>query len=338
MPVADHVTYARYLCPACRQTQVQGGLCPNDRVPLLFDRSGMVLAKRYRFRRPLGRGAMGLIWEAEQLTLQRRVALKITPATDEETNVRFRRGAMIMGKMSHPNIARIHDFGQEDGPEGLELYLVMERLEGAPLSRYASKRALSVGRSIEASIQALAALEHVHRHGYIHRDVKPANLFVTAVDEGNFVLKLLDFGIARHADTGDTNEDAPSKAQMCVTQPLKILGTPEYMAPEQILGQPLDHRIDLYAVGVMLFSFLTGALPFQGPDRYQTYAAHLRQETPSVSAFGMSEPASLRWDRWFRRALAKSRNDRFQSATEMIRSLEELRVVLRKFDALGAVR
>jgi len=169
--------------------------------------------------------------------------------------------------------------------------------------------------------------------------VKPANLFVTALDEDPFVIKLIDFGIARHADRApETPPIAPPPAPphdpydvrennrvLRVTQPMRILGTPEYMAPEQVLGQPVDHRADLYAVGVMCYALLAGRLPFTGPDRHSIYAAHLRQEPPRFSdIFAENAPHLARWDDWFYRAFDKSAATRFQSAHEMRRALLDL--------------
>lgn len=318
---------ARYLCPRCHAIWPRGGPCPSDGVTLIHDRTGQLLADRYQYRRPLGRGAMGLVWEADQVALHRRVAIKITSFTDEETNGRFMRGAAIMAKMSHPNIARIHDFGICPGPAGEELFLVMERLDGAPLARFIAQGPLDPTRAVSAAAQTLAALEHLHRKGYIHRDVKPANLFVTTLDDDSFVLKLLDFGIARPADRAHPHDPAATQTHtgtvsLRVTQPMRILGTPEYMAPEQILGQPLDHRVDLYATGVMLFSLLTGRLPFTGPDRHALYAAHLRNPTPRLSEHLARPPASARsWDGFFGVALAKSSHDRFATAADMRQAL-----------------
>ncbi len=278
---------------------------------------------------------MGVIWEAEQVQLQRRVAVKLLRAGDEEHTRRFRRGAIVAAKMAHPNIVPVHDYGEVDGPEGPELYLVMERLSGVPLNRFMVTDTLPFEQSVSATSQTLLALEHVHRRGYIHRDVKPANLFVTAIDEDSFCLKLLDFGIARMADAPNVAEHiiaAERERAMRVTQPLRILGTPEYMAPEQILGESLDLRVDLYSAAIMLFHMLFGRLPFNG-DRHELYQAHLREPVPALGQWlDCPDPDLEVWQRFFDKALAKRPEDRFLSATKMraaLRALPEVAVHLR---------
>ena len=313
-----------FLCPRCRASYADPTPCVHDGSPTLRDRSGQLIAGRYRFRRPLGRGGMGVIWEAEQVPLLRRVAVKLMPMRDEETVRRFRRGAVVMAKMAHPNIVDVHDLGEFEGPDGPELYLVMERLHGATLKTMTANDPLRIDQAMSAASQTLVALEHVHRRGYIHRDVKPANLFVTAVDDDPFVVKLLDFGIARLADNVGAADDvvaAERERAMRVTQPLRILGTPEYMAPEQILGAPLDPRVDLYAVGVMFFHLLIGRLPFHG-DKHQLYHSHLREEAPSIGQWLQGSDRELdQWRDFFTRALAKSPDGRHASAMEMREAL-----------------
>lgn len=270
---------------------------------------------------------MGVVWEAEQLTLMRKVAVKLIGDHDEEATRRFRRGAVVMAKMAHPNIVAVHDFGEHDGPAGRELFLVMERLSGLPLNRFMGSDPLPYHQAISATLQTLRALEHVHRRGYIHRDVKPANLFATVVDDDPFVVKLIDFGIARLADGALTPERiiaAERERSMRVTQPLRILGTPEYMAPEQILGHALDLRVDLYATGVMFFLLLIGRLPFNG-DRHTLYQAHLRDPVPAIGQWlDGSDRSRETWQRFFDRALAKSPDERFESADQMSAALLDL--------------
>ncbi len=319
-----------FLCPRCRASQPTSGPCANDGAQVLRNRTDLVLAQRYRFRRPIGRGAMGVVWEAEQLTLARRVAVKLLPHLDEETTSRFRRGAVVMAKMSHPNIVAVYDFGDSDGPDGREQYLVMERLSGVGLNRFMLAESLPFGQAVSAVAQALLALDHVHRRGFIHRDVKPANLFVTAVDDDPFIVKLLDFGIARIADGPLSPErivaDERERA-MRVTQPMRILGTPEYMAPEQILGLPLDLRVDLYAVGAVFFHLVIGRLPYHG-ERYELYQAHLREQVPAIGQW-LSGPTSAidAWQDFFCKSLAKSPEHRFDSALSMRAALLSLPTV-----------
>ncbi|MFO0746937.1 MAG: serine/threonine-protein kinase [Myxococcota bacterium] len=290
------------------------------------------MAGKYRLRKPLGRGANGLIWEAEQEPIGRRVAVKLCVVAHQrepDDVKRFRRGAIAMARMAHPNIVTVHDFGEVEGPEGPELYLVMERLEGVSLARFVQRGPMPPPRARSAIAQLLGALHQVHERGYVHRDVKPANLAVTAIDDDPFVVKLLDFGIARSVDSLLKPADvvaAERRRGSRVTQPLRILGTPEYMAPEQILDLALEPRTDLYAAAVVLWQLLVGKAPYSFDERRETYAAHLRAPIPrleSVIAPGvLSELAP--WQAFFERALAKTSKKRFEDATEMRAELRAL--------------
>lgn len=298
------------------------------------DRTGTLVAGKYRLRRAIGRGGTGLIWEAEQEPTGRKVAVKlcvVAQQEDAESVARFRRGAHALARMAHPNIVVMHDYGEVEGIEGLELYLVMERIEGVSLARFLQKGPLPPARAQSAVLQTLAALAQVHARGYVHRDVKPPNLIVTSVDEDAWVVKLLDFGIARPVDAlldKATIVAAERNPGSRVTQPLRILGTPEYMAPEQILDLALDPRTDVYAAGVVLWQLLVGKVPFGHTDRRQTYAAHLRDPLPQLEAVlpHRSLPDLPAWQAFFERSLAKTSKKRFADANEMRAALRRLPV------------
>ena len=319
---------ALFVCLRCHALYPAPGACPNDGAPLVLDRTDQVLAGRYRLKQPINLGGSGVLWEADQLALGRQVAVRIVPSHDAGASERVRRGAAVMARMAHPNIVTLHDFGEHDGRFGPELFLVTEHLTGVPLRRYTTRDRLPIEHVVSATVQTLRALEHVHRRGFIHRDIKPANLFVCTVDDEGCKVKLLDFGIARGTDApGDDAEPGAEEARgkRRLTRQLQILGTPEYMAPEQILGQPLDARVDVYAVGVLLFSLLSGRLPFTGDDRMALYQAHLRAEIPDVSGLLMANPQGVaEWQGFFSRALAKSPDDRFASARAMRDALVRL--------------
>lgn len=299
------------------------------------DRTNTLVAGKYRLRRPIGRGASGLVWEAEQEPFERRVAVKLCVASHQleaDDVARFRRGAIAAGRMSHPNIVTIHDFGEQLGPDGPELYLVMERLEGASLARFLKRGPLPPHRARAAVAQLLSALRQVHERGYVHRDVKPSNLLAVATDDTPFLVKLLDFGIARSVDSAEAVAETATtnlRRGTRVTQPMRILGTPDYMAPEQILDQALDPRTDLYAAGVVLWHLLVGEPPFSGSERRETYAAHLRTPIPDIGP--LLPPAHIAdpgpWRAFFERALAKSPADRFPDAHAMRAALRELPVL-----------
>lgn len=327
MPELPTVPRRRYLCPRCRATYLSDDPCPQDGNVVIQDRTDQVLGRRYRLRKPIGIGGMGVVWEGEQLTLNRKVAVKIVPDRDDEGTKRFRRGAIVMAKMSHPNIVAMHDLGEHEGINGAELYLVMERLSGSPLDRHMVDGVLSLEQALSATMQTLRALEHVHRRGYIHRDVKPANLFATRVDDDPFVIKLIDFGIARSSDrviTPDRIISSERERVTRVTQPMRILGTPEYMAPEQILGHALDQRVDIYGAGVMLFRLIFGRLPYRG-NRRAIYEAHLRDALPGIKGWlDGSKEAIEAWQTFFGCALAKHVSQRFESASAMLEAVAKL--------------
>ncbi|MCC6622587.1 MAG: serine/threonine protein kinase [Deltaproteobacteria bacterium] len=270
-----------------------------------------------------------MTWEAEQEPIGRRVAIKLCPVgsdLDAEDVARFRRGALAMARMTHPHIVTVHDFGEWQGPEGPELFLVMERIEGVPLTRFLARGALPPARAQLAASQVLRALGHVHGHGYVHRDVKPANLAAMPIDDDPFVVKLLDFGIARPIDATLKPEVVVASERRRgsrVTQPLRILGTPDYMAPEQILDLALDARTDLYAAAIVLWQLVAGRPTYIHDDRRELYAAHLRAPVPRFAS--VLPPGTLSdcapWQEFFERALAKSAGKRFESAAEMRQAL-----------------
>jgi serine/threonine-protein kinase len=216
---------------------------------------GTIVDRRYRLKREIARGAAGVVYEGEHLYTKRRVALKLlTPAyfNTEETRQRLLREAAAMASVRHPGVAQVLDAGElaDLGP-----YMVMELLEGRTLQGILAVR-LRVGayETVQIGRQICETLAAAHKHGVLHRDIKPSNLFVARDETGREVTKIIDFGIARTATEGRK-----------LTQHGAVLGTPEYMAPEQMLGQEqIDGRVDVYAVGVTLYECLTGSVPFEG--------------------------------------------------------------------------
>ncbi len=208
---------------------------------------------RYEIRRTLGHGAMGVVFEAWDPAHARRVALKTmhrpAPGADKDDGTlldRFRREAQTAGQLAHPNIVAAYEYG-EDADTG-RAFIAMEYVEGEELKRAFDREAHFPLPDVERIMtQLLAALEQAHAHGVVHRDVKPANVFI--LPDGS--VKIGDFGIARI----DSSE---------LTQIGSVLGTPSYMSPEQFMGQPVDGRSDLFAAGVILYQLLTGEKPFTG--------------------------------------------------------------------------
>jgi predicted ATPase/serine/threonine protein kinase len=266
----------------------------------------------YEIVRELGRGAMGVVYLARQVSLDRRVALKVLPArgTAGPTDTgRFRREALAVARLHHPNIVTIFDFDVE---EGLGVYLVMEYLEGRSLRDEIDARGRIEPREAVAWMgQIAAAVESAHQAGIIHRDLKPANIFLESAKDGP-VPKVLDFGVAkmRAADAADDT----------LTKPGTIIGTPLYMSPEQCRGLQLDARSDVYALGCVLYEMLAGSPPFAGPSVAAVLAMHATERPKPPGAFMAGLPPAL--DAAVLRALAKDPDARFQTAVALARSLE----------------
>src|ERR687895_1742963 len=254
---------------------------------------------RYRVLRRLGSGGMANVYLAEDEELGRRIAIKILNerhAADEQFIERFRREAKNAAGLSHPNIVQIYDRGEAEGT----YYIAMEYLEGQTLKEMAAHREpLPVGEAIAYARQILAALRFAHRKGIVHRDIKPHNALID--DDGR--LKVTDFGIAR----------AGPSSQM--TEAGSIIGTAQYLSPEQARGSAVDQRSDLYSIGVVLYELLTGTVPFTGDTPVEIAMKHLSDTPRPPSALRTEIPPDL--DMVVLRALAKNPDDRFQTADEM---------------------
>ena len=253
---------------------------------------------RYRILRKLGSGGMANVYLAEDQELGRRVAIKILNdrhAGDDQFVERFRREAKNAASLSHPNIVSIYDRGEAEGT----YYIAMEYLDGRSLKELIVARGPApVHVAIDYARQILAAIRFAHRHGIVHRDIKPHNVLVDA--EGR--LKVTDFGIAR-----------AGASQM--TEAGSIIGTAQYLSPEQAKGAPVDQTSDLYSVGVVLYELLTGVVPFSGDTPVEIAMKHLSSPPEPPSAKRADIPREL--DLVVMRALAKDPADRYQSAEEM---------------------
>ena len=271
----------------------------------------------FRLVSVLGRGGMGVVYLADDLTLRRRVALKVLPAAalaDEERRARFLREARAASAVAHPGVAAVFEVGEE----GADLFLVMEYVAGQTLhDRLAERGALPVGEAQRIAVAIAAGMAAAHQAGVIHRDLKPANVMI-AGDEG---VKILDFGIARSiAPASDEPLEAAPTVTAGATVEGRILGTPGYMAPEQIHGRAVDARTDVFAFGVVLYEMITGARPFPGETAIERLVA-VDRDTPSPpSRRRPGVPAAL--DRVILRCLEKRPEDRFASFREVLLALE----------------
>ena len=267
------------------------------------ERRGTIFAGRYRLERKLGSGGMADVWLAEDQELGRKVAIKILHeryANDTQFVERFRREATHAAGLSHPNVVSIFDRGEAEG----SYFIVMEYVEGRTLKELIVTRGpCPVPVAISYVRQVLAALRYAHRNGIVHRDIKPHNVLVD--HEGR--VKVADFGIAR-----------AGSSQM--TEAGSIIGTAQYLSPEQARGAPVDESSDLYSTGIVLYELLTGEVPFNGETPVEIAMKHLQQVPPAPSTIRPEIPHDL--DLIVLRALAKEPADRYRSAKELDRDLE----------------
>jgi serine/threonine protein kinase/Tol biopolymer transport system component len=265
----------------------------------------------YEVVAPIGAGGMGEVYKARDTRLNRTVAIKILPASlaaDPQFRERFEREAKAIAALAHPNICAIHDVGRQDGTE----YLVLEYLEGETLESRLKRGALPLDQALAIAIQVAGALDKAHRDGIVHRDLKPANVFLT---KGG--AKLLDFGLAK---TGGPAMAGASPSMLPTTPPNltaqgTILGTFQYMAPEQIEGEEADARTDMFAFGVVLYEMLTGKKAFAGKTQASLFGAILKDEPPPISTVQPLTPRAL--DRVVRKCLAKDPDKRWQTAKDL---------------------
>lgn len=276
----------------------------------------IVVAGRYRTIRLVARGGMASVYLAEQIALHRPVALKILsppPVADladqESFERRFRLEAETLATLVHPNIVTIFDYGEaEDG----RFFLAMEYIDGPRLTDLLVHGALEPDRALKLLLQVCNALRYAHRRGVVHRDLKPSNLLITKDAEGHEQVKVVDFGLVK---VGEVDQS--------LTREGVVMGSPHCMAPEQVQGQQVDARADIYAIGVLLYRCLTGTYPFHGSNATATMMAHLTQDVPPFVAVAPTLRVHTRVEGIARRCLAREPQDRYQDVVLLAKDLGE---------------
>jgi serine/threonine protein kinase len=264
---------------------------------------------RYEIIETLGRGSMGVVYKARDPLIDRVVAVKaidlhaLQPEEKQRYEARFRQEAQAAGRLSHPNLVTIHDLGESDNVA----FIAMEFLEGKEIGKL---RGLSVDDALNIAIQAAAGLNYAHEHGIVHRDIKPANIMLLK----NNQVKVCDFGIARMA------------SPLLHTRTGIIMGSPLYMAPEQILGKPVDNRSDIFSLGIVIYEMLTDTTPFSASTSDKVMRAIVTETPAKPSTLNPAITGML--DDIVMKCLAKNPEDRYQNAGELENDLRVCRGML----------
>lgn len=291
---------------------------------------GTTLDGRYQLDALIGEGGGGQVYRATHLALERPVAVKLLLQELEVSEVakaRFTREAKTLAALRHPNIVTVIDFGFGEFP-----FLVLELVQGCELEELVSEGPMELADALSVMKQLLGALAYAHDAGVIHRDLKPSNLFVRRLTAGLHV-EVLDFGLAKFV--GGEHEGA--EANIKVTRAGHIVGTPAYMAPEQIGGDPVDKRADQYGAAVVLFEMLTGQLPFDAPEVMGVLRAHLTLEPPTLAQTVPDRSFSPELEALIARALAKDPRDRYPDVPAMLDALGALPETGRLSDITGSI-
>ncbi len=271
----------------------------------------MILGEKYRLGRAIGSGSAGTVYEAENLAIRRRVAVKVLEASlarAPEAVARFHREALAAGRLGHEHIVEVLDLGTTD--DGVP-FLVMEYLEGATLRDVLAREGtLEVPRAVDITLQVLGVLEAVHAQGIIHRDLKPENIFLTQRGRRGDFVKVLDFGVAKFSEPGDGK----------LTDQGKTVGTPSYMSPEQVRGRELDPRSDVYSAAVVVWELLAGRLPHEGENANEQMISIVTKDAPPLSS--VRPDVDPRLSAILAQAMRRTPGERTASARELAAALE----------------
>ncbi len=302
------------ICPSCK--------APNDDAAeacftcgryLSALTQGSVIAGRYDIQSPLGKGGMGMVYKAHDRLLDEQVAIKVLRAefaNTPEMLKRFKHEIKLARKVSHRNVCRIHEFGEDSGVR----YISMEYVEGTDIKQLARDKGgfLETEEAFDVAIQSADGLQAIHDVGIIHRDLKTSNI----MKDPSGRVRLMDFGIAK-IEGGDRSTGGGGG----LTTTGQIMGTPEYMSPEQCLGGKIDHRSDVYALGVVIYEIFTGTVPFRGDTPVATLFKHIQDRVPFEGPVAARIPLAA--VPVLRKALAKNRADRFASASSLAEALRK---------------
>ncbi len=305
-------------CPKCQHCYADSSnFCPFDNTPLMSTIYGdAVISGRYILEKRLGKGGMGIVFRAKHKFLKSLHAIKvILPSlVDQDSNLltRFKQEAILAASINHPNVIRVTDFGVED--ERMP-FLVMEYVNGKPLSLFFSEEKRLPVEKAYLFFQPIAlGVAEAHNKGIVHRDLKPQNIIVEDNLPLHKAVKVLDFGLAKI-------KSVESIGSLVQANTMNILGSPQYMSPEQWENEGVDHRTDIYGLGVILYQMLTGHLPFDGDTIPAVMYQHLTAAPPAFSSFGVSLSSGI--ESVVRKSLEKKQSERFESVEEMLGDLEQ---------------
>src|SRR2546423_735804 len=273
---------------------------------------------RYEIRAKIGAGGMGEVYLARDTQLDRTVALKILSAEigrDQQRLYRFLQEARAASKLKSANVAHIYEIGEVEGHH----FIAMEYVEGEPLNKKMGGRPMEAAEIIKLGIQIARALDEAHSKGITHRDIKPQNIIVTSDEE----VKVLDFGLAKLSVVQATDFAPDSElATKVKTSPGVVMGTVNYMSPEQAMGRDVDHRTDIFSLGVVLYEMATARVPFSGASLTETIDRIAHAQPEAIARFNYNVPAEL--EVIIKKALRKNRDERYQSARDLLVDLREL--------------
>ena len=305
------------ICPQCgNEYELDQRFCPKDGTTLRSqgessDLVGSIVADRYHVLRKLGQGGMGQVYLAEHVKMGRKSALKVmnpSAVKDADSISRFNREAANASRINHPNVADVYDFGET--PDGIT-YLAMEYVDGPPLTKVIGEGSLSPLRAADITRQTADALAVAHDMGIVHRDLKPDNIMLARNRDGSDCVKVVDFGIAKAADN----------AAQKVTKTGLVVGTPEYMSPEQLAGDKLDGRSDIYALALVAFNMLTGKLPFPAETVQESMIMRLTDRPRKLSEMRPDLAWSPELQTVLDRALERDAARRYATASEFGRDI-----------------